>query len=227
MSRPQTAAITKKCLIFCEGIDEYFFLIYWLNSKALANEEGFSRDIQVVNFGGNSDLSDTLQSYRLVENFSSVTHLMIIRDAEQDSHAATQSIQSALHSAGLTAPDSPAKWCFDSANEIHIGFLLFPQLTAQPVSGTLEDLCVQILAGNDAHDYLAEITPFLQNISACHGSFTHPHKTKLHTYFSVSDKFTGLKIGESAKAGAFDWDNPKLDPLKDFVRCMLTTSTER
>ena len=227
MSRPQTAAITKKCLIFCEGIDEYFFLIYWLNSKALANEEGFSRDIQVVNFGGNSDLADTLQSYRLVENFSSVTHLMIIRDAEQDAHAAIQSIQSALLFAGFTAPDSTAQWCLDSANGIHIGFMLFPELTANPVSGTLEDLCLQILADSDAPQYLAEIDPFLQNISAHHGRFSHPHKTKLHTYFSVSDKFTGLKIGESAKAGAFDWSHTRLDPLKDFVRHMLNTSTER
>lgn len=217
--------IKAELLILCEGRDEVNFLYYYLNNKAFTNEEGFSRDIQLIDFGGNNDLSKKLKIYRGMNNFENVTHLMIIRDAELNPSGAVQSIQSALHSAGLMYPDSPAKWISDK--DMHIGFLLFPQLTAQPVSGTLEDLCVQILAGNDVHDYLAEITPFLQNISARHGSLTHPHKTKLHTYFSVSDKFTGLKIGESAKAGAFDWDNPKLDPLKDFVRCMLTTSTER
>ena len=217
--------ITKKLLILCEGIDEYFFLIQWLNSPALAHEEAFSRDIQVVNFGGNEDLPNKLKTYRNMDNFENVTHLMIIRDAELNASGAVQSIQSALHSAGFTAPASPAKWCFDSANEIHIGFLLFPQLTAHPVSGTLEDLCVQILAGKDTPTYLAEIDQFMDDTAAHHGAFTHPHKTKLHTYFSVSNKFTGLKIGESAKAGAFDWANPKLDPLKDFVRQMLNTST--
>ena len=65
------------------------------------------------------------------------------------------------------------------------------------------------------------VDSFLGTIESDFGSFTHKHKTQLYTYFSVSNKFTGLKIGESAKAGAFDWDHPKLDPLKDFVRCML------
>lgn len=213
--------IKKELLIFCEGRDEWNFLYYWLNSEALANEEGFSRDIQLVDFEGNENLPNKLKVYRNIDNFSSVTHLMIIRDAEQNPSGAVQSIQSSLHSAGFSSPDSPAKWCFDSRNEIHIGFLPFPRLTAQPVSGTLEDLCVQILAGPDAPKYMDIVDSFLGTIESDFGSFTHKHKTQLHTYFSVSNKFTGLKIGESAKAGAFDWDNPKLDPLKDFVRCML------
>jgi hypothetical protein len=47
--------------------------------------------------------------------------------------------------------------------------------------------------------------------------FPHEFKTKLHTYFSVTDDYVTMKIGEAARAGAFDWNNDKLSTLKDFI----------
>ena len=48
-------------------------------------------------------------------------------------------------------------------------------------------------------------------------SYPHEFKTKLHTYFSVTDEYVSLKIGEAAKAGAFNWNSNKLLPLKNFL----------
>ena len=47
--------------------------------------------------------------------------------------------------------------------------------------------------------------------------FQREFKTKLHTYFSVTDKYVSLKIGEAARAGAFNWSSEKLTPLKRFL----------
>ncbi len=41
-----------------------------------------------------------------------------------------------------------------------------------------------------------------------------------NTYFSVTDRYVSLKIGEAARAGAFDWENKALDALRRFVESM-------
>jgi len=48
-----------------------------------------------------------------------------------------------------------------------------------------------------------------------------PHKNKLHTYFSLTDDFVGLKIGESAKANAFDFSAKEFESLKTLLEEML------
>jgi hypothetical protein len=47
-----------------------------------------------------------------------------------------------------------------------------------------------------------------------------PHKTKLHTYLSGKNDFVGLKIGEAAKAGAWNWEHLKLKPFRDIITAM-------
>ncbi len=60
MAKIERESITKDKLIICEGRDEENFLISWLNSDELSNKSGFSNEIQVKNFSGNSDLSRQL-----------------------------------------------------------------------------------------------------------------------------------------------------------------------
>ena len=44
--------------------------------------------------------------------------------------------------------------------------------------------------------------------------FRTPHKNKLHAYLSGTDSFVGMKIGEAAQAGCFDFSHVKLDFLQ-------------
>ena len=55
---------------------------------------------------------------------------------------------------------------------------------------------------------------------------THEHKSRLHTYFSVNEKYISLKIGEAAKAGAFAWDHEKLDGLRNIISEGLNISAD-
>ena len=209
-------------LIFCEGIDEKNFLIKWLNSEALADEPGFADDIQVIDFGGNEDLSKALEFYKNIGSLNTVTHLMITRDAERDANAAIQSIQGALKRNGFQAPEVPCQWIHDNENDLHIGFLLFPTCDSNPTAGTLEDLCLKILAKSDAPVRMGEVNLLLSRLENEHGKkFTHKFKTQLHAYFAVSDEYVGMKIGEAASARAFDWGNSELNPLRNFVRHMI------
>lgn len=93
--------------------------------------------------------------------------------------------------AGMSTPKSAGMW--QESGGINVGFLLFPQLDSDPIEGTLEDLCLKIIK----------------------------FKTKLHSFFSLTDRFVGLKIGEAADAGAFDWDSPELEGLRKMITSVL------
>lgn len=216
MPRKTNTQILKEKLIICEGRDEQEFLIQYLNSTALSDTPAFSNDFQVIDFGGNSELTRKLEILKNMAHFESVTSLMVARDAENNSEAACQEIQHALKQAGFPVPQKPNCW---EGLTLKVGFVLFPTCSANVREGTLEDLCVSILSDPLASDTLDEITSFLSRLeSRRHQSFLRIFKAKLHTYFSVHNDYVSLKIGEAAAAGAFDWNNKMLDPFKNFLK---------
>lgn len=219
-TRGKNTRIEKRHLILCEGRDELFFLIAYLNSTHLSATPEFSEDIQVLDFGGNSDLLEQLKVLKVTPGFDEVKTLLIVRDAERDANAAIRQIRTALEKNAFTAPDGPHWWVKDEENNgIHIGFLLFPGCDEAPMAGTLEDLCAFILKEPAPPKLLEVVDRFLDQLKTERGrDFVHRFKTRLHTCLAVSDKYVGMKIGEAAKAGAFDWSDERLTPLREFIQ---------
>lgn len=210
--------IHKNHLILCEGMDEKKFLIRYLNSSALEETPFFSEDIEVFNFGGNENLSNYLTALKGISGYSEVVSLLVIRDAELDAQKAVRQIQSALRANGLAVPDTQGQWTKSIPKTC---FLLFPALGTEERPGTLEDLCVTILDDASTETPLEEIDVFVKHLEQDRGqTFSHRHKTRLHTYFSVNNKFVSMKVGEAADAGAFNWSHPNLAPLKDCINNM-------
>ena len=48
--------IKKPYLLLCEGRDAEGFLIQYLNSSALAQDQRFSNSVQIFDFGGNREI---------------------------------------------------------------------------------------------------------------------------------------------------------------------------
>lgn len=214
-SKGKIEKIEKQHLILCEGEDEFWFLASFLNSVELKQTPFFANDIQIFNFGGNQELFNKLNVLKITSGFQQVQSLLIVRDAERDAQAAVQQIQSALQKAGLPTPSNPGKW---EMKNLKVGFLLFPTCDSTVHEGTLEDLCLSILKESSSSVILEEIDSFINLLGDKHKrEFPHEFKTKLHTYFSITDKFVGLKIGEAANAGVFDWNSTRLDFLKSFL----------
>ena len=215
MPRKTNTKIMKRHLILCEGRDEQEFLIAWLNSAALHSVPAFSEEIQVIDFGGNQDLPAYLRLLQNAENFDKVRSILVIRDAEKDAKRAVCEIQESFHKNDLPVPETPQVW----ENGVpKTGFLLFPKFDREPECGTLEDLCLSLLSDPNASCLTKEIDAFMSALEErCRLVFRRPFKTRLHTYFSIHNKYVSLKIGEAANAGAFDLDNKSLEPLKNFL----------
>ncbi len=205
--------ISKQYLVLCEGKDEELFLIEYINSKALSYDRRFSEDIQILNFGGISELSYYLQILENMEGFDHVKNIAIVRDAEQDYNKACREVVKSLRNNEINQPDCPGKWC-ESGKGYNIGFILFP---LNNEAGTLEDLCVRIISESNNVEIMQSIDDFLLSMESIYGHTYHKkHKNRLQTYFSSSDKYVGMQLGLASKAGAFDWNSVCLDPLKVF-----------
>lgn len=202
-------------LILCEGQDEWSFLVTYLNSPALSDIPKLSTVVQVEDFGGNSNLKNQLELWTKAPGVDELKSIIVVRDAETNAEGAQQSIIHAFGAVNLPQPASPCQLV--QSDSLTTGFILFPACNNTLVNGTLEDLCLSILEETDKQA-LQEINSFLADIKE-KGVRTFPRefKTKAHTYLSITDKYVSLKIGEAAKAGAFDWTSNKLQSLRDFL----------
>lgn len=211
-------------LILCEGIDEWGFLVYLLNSDALSGESDFSTVFQVENFGGNEELPIQLQLWAKAPGFDRLKSVTVFRDAERDFEAAKRQVVHAFESAKLPVPAAPHEPKTEAA--LTTGFLLFPDCSNKPVNGTLEDMCLSMLEEEEPK-VLQMIDLFMDTLQGNKlRRFPHEFKTRLHTYFSVTDDYVSLKVGEAAKAGAFNWRSPRLQSLKDYLRLLLQRNYE-
>lgn len=206
--------IVKPYLLLCEGRDAENFLINYLESEALARDQRFSNEIQVLDFGGNDDLDRFLMNLKNMERFDQVTSIAIIRDAEKDFAKACSDVARSLRKSGIISPDGNGTWVNDDTG-VNVGYLLFP---LNNEAGTLEDLCLNILSESNIESILSLIDTFLTAMESTYGrSYHRKHKNRLHTYFSSSDEYVSMQLGLASKAGAFNWDSVYLEPLKKFL----------
>ena len=209
--------IVKQYLVLCEGVDTQNFMIRYLNSDALNYDPRFSNEIQTFDFSGINDLDTFLHSLKNMENFDNVNRLLILRDAETDPKKAIRMIQNTLKRANLPVPESCHQWS-SKDEEIKTAFTLMPACNAEPVSGALEDLCWNIVKDDPNGRIRNDVQGFVDYMNNTYNSIkSHEHKSRLHTYFSVNVQYISQKIGEAANTGAFDWNSPKLNALKQLL----------
>ncbi len=200
-----------KHLILCEGNDEKWFFIWYLE-YLIKNGHSELDCIQIEDIGGNEDIKKQLGIWKLVSGFEQLETIGIIRDAEKNADAAVRSINQCFTDNGFTVPDAPfvLKISNNTPNTIY-GVLPGFDENGILQNGTLEDLCLQILKDEQSGSKMNIIKEYLTEIQTKFDyQIHHIHKAKLHTYFASDDKFIGSKIGEAAKIGAFDFESPKL-----------------
>lgn len=218
MARSTNTRVAKRHIILCEGRDAEEFMINFLNSVKSDRADFLHHEIQVFDFGGNENLYNFIEILKKMDGYDRVRSMLVIRDAEASSERAQNDIQAALTRAKLPTPRSVYAW---ESGDINTAFLLFPTCDRASASGTLEDLCLSILAEDGKAEILNDIDDFIMSLKQNRERrFPHEFKAKLHTYFSVTDRYVSLKIGEAARAGAFDWENEALDALRRFVESM-------
>lgn len=206
--------IEKPHLILCEGADATYFIIEYLKYLIKNGENEFG-SFQAMNFGGNEELPRFLKAMPNLPNYGTLNSVTIVRDAESNYNGAVQSLSNLLQSLGFSVPLKSNE--IKQLANIKFAFSLFPSLSEHREDGTLEDLYIKNLVDLSC-DLSNEIDSFLDRIQLQGRKIPRKHKSKLYTYFAVTDKFTSMKLAEAAGAGAFNFDCKELNSLKKLLK---------
>jgi hypothetical protein len=210
-------------LILCEGIDDELFLTAYL--KALGNQDARFRGFQPINTGGKDNTASYLELHSKLGHLAAVRSITIVRDADAHPDRASRSVQTVFRNVVLAIPHAPCTVAIpgEGVPKIKTGYVLFPGLDSLEQNGTLEDLCLKLL--KPERDGVLEIAEdAVARREREIGTLRRPHKNRLHTYLSLTDKYVGQKIGVCSEANAFDFSAEALAPLKDLLCAMLDES---
>ena len=217
MGQQKEIKIKRPHLIMCEGRDAERYLIYFLQPLIIADDR-FDK-FQVEDVGGINELPRFVKTLPLLPKFSTVlSSLTIIRDAEKNAQGASQSIQRILRDNNFATPIKPCCIASPTKEEhsVKVSYALFPKFALDDENGTLEDLCLNTLNLTERR-----IRDIAYNAVTQMKTLKRPHKNTLHVCLSLTDEFVGLKIGESAKANAFNFAANDLAPLRALLYKML------
>ena len=216
--------IERPHLIICEGLDAKLYMIWFL--EALIRDSIIKdKMFQAMDAGGITNLPIFIKTLPNLPNFDDIVKsIIIVRDSENNFKGANQSVQALLRKGGFAVPVEPCVVARPDENDRNIktGYALFPKLDADSTNGTLEDLCLNTLIDQNKDMLMGIVEKAIESHSERFDKFKRPHKNKLHTFLSLTDKFVGLKIGESAKINAFDFQSEDVRPLKELLCAMLT-----
>lgn len=178
---------------FCEGLTNHLGL----------------QNLQIQNFGGVNQLRTFLPALTKMSDFSRVTSIGIVRDAERDAAAALQSVQRCIEHAELSVSTAPAQRIGDDPT---ITVMILPG-DNQP--GMLETLLCDTFIEEDV---CSCINTFFDCVEEHQGrSVRKPYKARARAYLATKPD-PHLSIGVAAKRRYWDLDHPVLQPLRVFLR---------
>lgn len=194
-------SIKQPKLLVVEGADDARLF------KALMRYIGVS-GIQVLNVEGKDNIRKMLKVIKQSRCFSKVTSIGVVRDADANAGSALQSVQDALRDANLPSPDAPLSVV---GTDLRVAVLIAPH--GEP-SGTIEDVCLESVAGDAAMGCVQGYFSCLND----NGVEQPGNMPKAEAQaFLASRERPGLRLGEAASAGYWDFEHTAFDPFKTLL----------
>jgi len=188
---PDTVKIVKPNLLVVEGRDDELFF------DAFVAHLGF-QNMQILPIGGKTRLRENLGALVTSPNFSNVTSLCIIRDANDNPPGAFQSVHDALESANLPAPQRPFEL---SGQDPQVMVMILPE---EEKTGSLEDLCLSSVENDEIIYCVKQHFEYLEE-----REITLPRniaKAKVQVFLGSKEE-SGKRLGEAAQAGYWPLDS--------------------
>jgi hypothetical protein len=168
--------------------------------EALLKELRLESQIEVRNFGGNSQLGTFLKALALDAGFRQVTSLGIVRDAEDDPTAAQQSVQSAIQAARLPSG-------------VGVQWAILPDGKSP---GQIETLCMRSVRDDPVYECTVRFFESLKNkhIQVARGGRCCKHFARV---FMAGKDCPELFVGQGAYKKVWPFCHPAFNELKDFL----------
>lgn len=190
-------------LLLVEGMDEVNLTTEMLRSWDIGG-------VQVMDVGGKDKFKseiDALMSFSRSRGLQ-LSAIGVLRDADDSSESALQSVTDALRNLNLPAPGSHG--AFEQGTP-SLGVFILPDGTSP---GAVEDLCWEAVQGTSAGKCSTAYLECLEESGAL--ASKNPAKTLVHSYLAAQED-PSSRVGEGALKGYWSFDHPAFDPLRNFV----------
>ena len=165
-------------------------------------------EIEVRDFGGITQLRTYLDGLVRTPEFSNVTRLGIIRDAEESAESAFQSVHDSLQNAGLDAPDNTNE---PSSGSPSVSVLILPDGNNP---GNLESLIWRSINTGPEAPCIRDFLGCLKKIEGV--NITRPDKARVHAYLAGKPQ-PNVSVGVAARKGYWDPQHPVFSGLRCFL----------
>ena len=200
--------VKKDTLLLVEGIEDAMFF------SAIVHHLGRT-PIQIA-YAGSKDkirpfLISTLSNS---DNFSRLRRLGIVRDADNSATSTLQSLRGALADANLPAPRRP--WEVAHEGKLRVSLAILPDGSSK---GNLEDMCFRSI-GNSPESTCVDQYVGCRVSAGAQIADNRIAKSKVYAYLAVGKNSAkpGLRLGEAAEAGVWDWEAPEFGKIVDFLK---------
>ena len=215
-----TFSIQQPKLIIVEGKDEQTCLEHWLKRWSFSA-------IQVLAVGGKDQIPQTVDLLRQLPNFSALSHLLILRDADANPRAAFDAVCSALNQANFVAPPDAWSWQPAHNQDPALCIAILPSISQV---GALEELLLRTVAGDEVlkltEKYIADAYNFRQtNFNSNDPNSIVPpsevHRGKATALAYMVTRIADMReVGRAAQKDVWDWRHPALEPLRNIIEQM-------
>ena len=205
----QSEPIKEPAQLIVEGrSDEEFFKALMRNMKI--------DSIQTRRYDGKDKLRTFINVLKNQSGFNTIKSLGIVRDADNNTAGAFQSVCSALQNTGLNQPQKPGS--FEGTNP-RIGVLILPDANTP---GMLETLCLRSVADDPA---MKCVDDYFNCVQEKLGFFPKTKDKSQAQAFMASRFETVWQLGEAAQKGYWQLDHTTFDHVKRFINGLLMNYT--
>ena len=175
-------------------------------------------EVEISSFGGVTELQGFLRAVWSAPNAqTTIEAIGIVRDAESiacgpvsAADAAFKSAHNAINALGLTPPECPLQVVGEKPR---VGVLILPPGKSE---GMLEDVCLRALQDDPAMQCVEEYLTCLQE-RVDEWPNRNSSKAKVQAFLASREK-PGLRLGEAADRGDWNWSHDVYSPIKKFMR---------
>ena len=207
-------------LLPVEGIDDARFFTALLRQLERT-------DVQVARARGKDNIRQFLiNTLAKDQKFRQLRKLGIVRDADTSASSTLQSLHGALLDAGLPAPSRT--WETAVREHLSVSLAILPDESS---TGNLESLCLRSVEGEPEFPCVDQYFNCLSRVGIPMEEH-HRAKVKLFAYLagrprkltnensneSEKRRKSGLRLGEAAEAGVWNWNSPSFAQIIDFLR---------
>ena len=188
--------------LLVEGFDTEGFFEALISHLALDN-------LQIQNFGGVDELRVFLPTFVKLSNFSRVSSIGIVRDAEDSESGAFDSVRGVLRRAGLPVPDAIARRV---GAHPAVAVMILP---GEERPGMLETLLCETIREEAVETC---INTFFDCVREIQGKpIQKPYKARARAFLATK-RDPHLSVGVAAKRGYWNLNHAALKPVHTFLR---------